>query len=265
MRRFDWRPLVVPLSIGGYINGIVWLVVGFTLYDWSFPGIDVYTVFTPAGQDFLVDQRPYGGLFFYGPPWAPIMGVFALGPDWLLHATIIVLDVVALWVIAGRSWIGVGYLLWFPLVMSEMAAGQLNILCAGAMVEAQRGRVWPLALMAWAKLWPALALPIRSWRSFLIAGLAIGAIALPWPHLFPDWIAALIGNCRTRRRRSCRSRSCCGCRSRWCSSPCSDRGAGRWARSWPARTCTGASSSWSSRRSRCGSSRTAAARQRGGG
>jgi hypothetical protein len=194
MRRPDWRPLVVPLSIGGYINGVVWLAVGFGVYGWQFPGIDVYTVFTPAGQDFLADQRPYGGLFFYGPPWAPIMGAFALGPEWLLHATIIVLDVVALWVIAGRSWIGVGYLLWFPLVMSEMAAGQLNILCAAAMVEAQRGRVWPLAVMSWAKLWPALALPIGRWRSFLLVVLAIGVVAVPWPHLFPDWIEALIGN-----------------------------------------------------------------------
>ncbi len=188
------RPLLVPLSIGGYINGIVWLVVGFTLYGWAFPGIDVAVVFRPVGEAFIADQHPYTGLFFYGPPWAPILGLFSLGPEGLFHATIIVLDVVALWVIAGRSWLAVGWLLWFPLVMSEMAAGQLNLLCAGAIVEAQRGRAWPLAVMAWAKLWPALALPLRSWRGFLIAALAFGAIALPWPYLFPDWINALLGN-----------------------------------------------------------------------
>lgn len=188
------EPLLVPLAIGGYLNGLLWLALGFGVHQWQFPGIDVWAVFYPAGEDFIATQRPYTGLFFYGPPWAPIFGIFSLAPKGLLHGAIIALDLVALWVIAGRSWKGLGLLFWFPLVMSEMASGQLNILCAGAIVEAQRGRVWPLALMSWAKLWPALALPLRSWRGFVIAGLAIGLIALPWPHLFPEWIGSLASN-----------------------------------------------------------------------
>lgn len=191
------RPLLVPLSIGGYLFCIAGLVQGFFFYHWAFPGIDLAVVFYPVGEAFLADQRPYTGLFFYGPPWAPIFGLFALAPYGLLHVAIIVLDVVGLWLIAGRSWIRLGYLAWFPLVMSELASGQLNILCAAAIVEAQRGRTWPLAVMSWAKLWPALALPLRSrrsWRSFAVAAVAFGAIALPWPYLFPDWIAALLGN-----------------------------------------------------------------------
>lgn len=190
----DLRPLRLPLSIGGYLNGIVWLVALFGIYRSAFPGIDVAVVFYPVGEAFLADQRPYTGLFFYGPPWAPIFALFALLPYGLLHVAIIVLDILALWVIAGRSWVRVGWLLWFPLVASEMAAGQLNILCAAAIVEAQRGRAWPLAVMAWAKIWPALALPFRSWRSFAISAVAFAVIALPWPYLFPDWIAALLGN-----------------------------------------------------------------------
>ena len=138
----------------------------------------------------------YGGLFFYGPPWAPVFALFAALPYGLLHVAIIALDFVALWVIAGRSWVRAGLLLWIPLVISEMASGQLNILCAGAIVEAQRGRVWPLAVLSWAKLWPALALPPRKWKPFLIAVVAFGLIALPWPYLFPDWIDALLGNIR---------------------------------------------------------------------
>ena len=188
------RPLLVPLAIGGYLNGLIWLAFGFGTQGWAFPGIDIAVVFYPVGEAFLETQRPYTGLFFYGPPWAPIMGLFAALPYGLLHAAIIVLDLVALWVIAGRSLTRMGLLFWFPLVMSEIASGQLNILCAGAIVEAQRGRVWPLAVMAWAKLWPALAVPLRSWRSFVLAGLAFGLLALPWPHLFPDWVTALLGN-----------------------------------------------------------------------
>ena len=46
------------------------------------------------------------------------------------------------------------------------------------------------------KLWPALALPPRKWKPFLIAVVAFGVIALPWPYLFPEWIAALLGNIR---------------------------------------------------------------------
>ena len=121
-------------------------------------------------------------------------GFFAALPYGLLHVVIVALDLVALWVIAGRSWIRAGLLFWFPLVISEVASGQLNILVAGAIVEAQRGRVWPLAIMSWAKLWPALALPPRRWRPFLIAVLAFALISLPWPYLYPEWVAALIGN-----------------------------------------------------------------------
>jgi hypothetical protein len=168
--------------------------VGFGTQGWAFPGIDVALVFYPVGEAFLETQRPYTGLFFYGPPWAPIFGLFAALPYGLLHVAIIALDVVALWVIAGRSWVRAGLLLWFPLVIGEFASGQLNILCAAAIVEAQRGRTWPLAIMSWAKLWPALALPLRHWRRFLVAGLAFGLLALPWPHLYVDWIQALLGN-----------------------------------------------------------------------
>ena len=197
VRRFSaeyFRPLLLPLGIGGYLNFLVWFAWGFGIDGWSFPGIDVWAVFYPAGNDFLANQQPYTGLFFYGPPWAVIFGVFAALPYGLLHVAIIALDFVALWIIAGRSWVRAGLLLWIPLVIGELASGQLNILCAGAIVEAQRGRVWPLAILTWAKVWPALALPPRRWKPFLIAVVAFGVIALPWPHLYVDWINALIAN-----------------------------------------------------------------------
>ena len=197
VRRFSaayFRPLIIALGIGGYLNAIVWYAWGFGVDGWSFPGIDLKFVFYPVGEAFLETQRPYTGLMFYGPPWAPIFGAFAALPYGLLHVVIIALDLVALWVIAGRSWIRAGLLFWFPLVVSEVASGQLNILVAGAIVEAQRGRVWPLAIMSWAKIWPALALPPRRWKPFLVAIAAFGLLALPWPYLYPDWVVALLGN-----------------------------------------------------------------------
>ena len=49
-----------------------------------------------------------------------------------------------------------GFILWFPLIPFEFAAGQLNLLIAAAIVVAQRGVTWPLAIVSFAKVWPAL-------------------------------------------------------------------------------------------------------------
>ena len=160
----------------------------------ALPGIDHPIVFEPAAVAMREVGNAYRSVLMYGPPWGVLFGAVGGGPTGVLHVLLIGLDFVALWSIAGRSWKRAGWLMWFPLVVTEMAAGQLNLLCAAAIVEAQRHTVWPLALMAWAKLWPALALPLRDWRAFALAALAFGVLALPWPNLFPSWIAALLGN-----------------------------------------------------------------------
>ena len=105
---------------------------------------------------------------------------------------ILALDAVALWTIAWGNWRRLGYILWIPLIPYELAAGQLNLLIAAAIVAAQHGIVWPLAAMTLAKVWPAVALPLRHWRRFLIALAAFALISLPWLHLWPEWIAALV-------------------------------------------------------------------------
>jgi hypothetical protein len=188
------RTLGVIASIGGYLFVGLGLAVGFLVWDWPFPGIDHQIVFEPAAIAMREVGNAYRSVLMYGPPWGVLFGAVGGGPSGALHVVLIGLDFVALWSIAGRSWKRAGWLMWFPLVVTEMAAGQLNLLCAAAIVEAQRHTVWPLALMAWAKLWPALALPLRDWRAFALAALAFGVLALPWPNLFPSWIAALLGN-----------------------------------------------------------------------
>jgi hypothetical protein len=184
----------VVASIGGYVFVGLGSAMGFVVWGWPFPGIDHQIVFEPAAVAMREIGNAYRSVLMYGPPWGVLFGAVGGGPSGVLHVVLIGLDLVALWSIAGRSWMRAGWLMWFPLVVTEMASGQLNLLCAAAIVEAQRHTVWPLALMAWAKLWPALALPLRDWRAFAVAALAFGAIALPWPNLFPSWIAALLGN-----------------------------------------------------------------------
>ena len=102
------------------------------------------------------------------------------------------LDLVALWTIAWGDWRRLGYLLWFPLVAFELAAGQVNLIIAAAIVAAQRGIVWPLAIVSFGKVWPALALPLRYWRPFLFALGLVALVTLPWLYLWPQWVAALL-------------------------------------------------------------------------
>ena len=107
--------------------------------------------------------------FRYGPPWAVVFAPLSLGGPALIHAFILVLDGIALLALARGSLLKVGFILWFPLIPFELAAGQLNLLIAAAIVVAQRGVAWPLAIVSFAKVWPALALRPADWRKFAIA------------------------------------------------------------------------------------------------
>ncbi len=179
-------------AIGGYACCIAFLVVGFSTGRWPFPGGDVAVFYAPAGDALRSGGEVYFPGFLYGPPWAiAFASVSWLGP-WAIHAIILVLDAVALWTIAWGNWRRLGYILWFPLIPFEIAAGQLNLLIAAAIVAAQRGIAWPLAAMSLAKVWPVIALRARDWRPFLISLALMSLITLPWLGLWPQWIAALI-------------------------------------------------------------------------
>ncbi len=180
------------LAVGGYGFAIALLVVGFANGQWPFPGGDVVVFYGPAGDALRNGGQVYFPGFLYGPPWAVAFGAVSwLGPG-IIHAIVLGLDVVALWVIAGGNLRRLGWILWFPLIPFELAAGQLNLLIAAAIVAAQRGTTWPLAAMSLAKVWPVVALPPRYWRSFLIATGLIALVSLPWIGLWPQWIDALV-------------------------------------------------------------------------
>jgi hypothetical protein len=193
---FDrWRPkdvLETGLAIGGYAWCLTLLVVGFRDGLWGFPGGDVVFFYAPAGDALRSGGQVYIPGVLYGPPWAVAFGALSwLGP-WAIHAVVLALDVVALWTIAWGNWRRLGYILWFPLVAFEIAAGQLNLLVAAALVAAQHGHVWPLAAMSLAKVWPAVGVRLRDLPRFLLWVAGFALISLPWLSLWPEWIAALV-------------------------------------------------------------------------
>ncbi len=179
-------------SLGGYAFTLVLLIEGVASGQWPFPGGDVVDFYAPAGDALRNGTQVYFPGFLYGPPWAVAFGAISwIGPA-AIHAVVLALDAVALWVIAGRDLRRLGYILWFPLISFELAAGQLNLLIAAAIVLAQRGRTWPLAAMTLAKVWPAVALHPKDWLPFVRAVALISLVSLPWLHLWPEWIAALV-------------------------------------------------------------------------
>jgi hypothetical protein len=184
--------LTTAAAIGGYACCVVFLIVGFSSPQWPFPGGDVADFYAPAGDALRLGGNVYFPGFLYGPPWVVAFAAVSwLGPG-AIHAIILVLDAIALWTIAWGNWRRLGYILWFPLIPFEIAAGQLNLLIAAAIVAAQYGIVWPLAAMSLAKVWPAVALPLRHWRRFLVALVLFSLVSLPWLPLWPQWVAALI-------------------------------------------------------------------------
>lgn len=175
---------------------IVW-VVGLQIGKFGL-SFDVTDIFLPAGRAFWEGANPYAsgvtpdGLpFLYAPPWASLFGLIApLGPG-LIHAALIVLELLSLRYIAG-SWISAGAFCWFLLVPWEIISGQLNLLAAAAITAAARGRPWPAAIMAMAKFSPALAVRASDWRPFFVALVAFAALSLPHLTAWLWWAQRLL-------------------------------------------------------------------------
>jgi hypothetical protein len=186
--------LLAALAVGGYAFAITLLVVGFANGQWPFPGGDVVDYYARSGDALRSGAPVYGGDpgFFYGPPWAVAFAALSWLGAAAIHAVVLALDVVALWIIGGHDWRRLGWILWVPLIPFDLAAGQLNLLVAAAIILAQRGTTWPLAAMSLAKVWPILALPPRYWRGFLLAATVFALVSLPWLSLWPGWIETLL-------------------------------------------------------------------------
>jgi hypothetical protein len=183
-------------SSGWAIAGLIW-IVGWGAGIFGLSG-DVVDIFLPAGRAMLAGSNPYAvgvtptdAPFLYAPPWATIYGLLAPAGPAAVHAVLIAAELLALRYIAG-SWIRAGAFCWFPLVPWEIAAGQMNLLAAAAIVAAIRGRPEAAAIMGMAKVSPVLAVHPRDWRPFLITAAIFAALSLPDPMAWVWWAQRLV-------------------------------------------------------------------------
>ncbi len=190
------RVALVCAGIGGWaFAGWLW-IVGTMWGQFRISG-DVSQIFLPAGQAFWAGGSPYdlaitpeGRPFLYAPPWAALFGILAPAGPVVVHALLTILELLALRYIAG-SWLRAGAFCWFLLVPWEIAAGQLNLLCAAAIVAAVRGRSRPAAIMGLAKISPVLGVHPRDWRPVLATVAVFALLSLPHLGLWIDWFGRL--------------------------------------------------------------------------
>lgn len=127
-----------------------------------------------------------GLAFLYSPVWAVLFAAISWLPGWLLQAAIMALDLAALRYAIG-SWIGVGLFAWYPMVWFEFSSGNIDILIAAAIVMAWRHTAAPLALVAFAKVSPVLALDPKRLREFVVVAIVLLAITIPWGGLWIEY------------------------------------------------------------------------------
>lgn len=180
------------ISAGGYAFFIVLTIVGVKSGQLGIPGGDIVITFDPAGDALRAGLNPYDippfdRSLFFAPPWAVIYASLSWLPPAALHVITIAASVAGLRYLA-RSWLGVGYCLWLPVIPFELASGNVNLIIAATIVAAFRSRAEWLALGVYAKFSPILVVRPLMARRFL-AGAAVGIlITLPWPWLWVSWI-----------------------------------------------------------------------------
>lgn len=146
-------------------------------------GADVYTGLV---AEFLV--------FVYAPPVAVLAGPWSLLPVEVLIVVLLAAQVVGFRWVAG-SWMAVGLLCWLPIVPRALVTGNVDFVMAAAIyagARGLRGSGWAASLFAFMKFSPALA--VRRWREFVVATIVLVAITLPWPSLWPAWVATIIAS-----------------------------------------------------------------------
>jgi hypothetical protein len=157
-----------------------------------------------AGVHFREGAPVYTGLvgtylaIVYSPPWVLIYAPLSLLPLQVLTAVQFVAQILALRYVMG-SWRAVGLVAWLPIVPRELVTGNVDLLMAATIYAAVRGVRFSgvaVAVFAFAKFVPVLALARspREWRSFALASLVLVAVTLPWAHLWPEWVAIMIGS-----------------------------------------------------------------------
>jgi len=176
---------LIALALAGILDG-----------QWPIPGGDVAN-FLAAGERLRAGGAVYvggwdlPGTVYYSPPIAVLFAAASFLPGWLVWILLVAVDVAGLRYLAG-SWTRVGWLALCPVTVFQLVSGNPNFAIVAAILAADRGHVWALALSALAKVGPAVALPIRRWRSFGIVMLVALIVTVPWLDLWPSWIRFLL-------------------------------------------------------------------------
>jgi hypothetical protein len=196
------RPITtIGLSLGGYVFFILIVIGGIQAGNFVDPlGGDIATIFRPAGDAFRAGQPVYAWKelpFFYSPPVVIVFAAISWLPSAVLFGALVLADFAALRYMA-RSWLRLGYFMWFPLLPFEFAIGNFNIVMAGVLVAAVRANRTALpALLTFAKISPVLAVNPARWRSLLLWTLLLLALTLPWLWLWPQWFDQLVRGWQT--------------------------------------------------------------------
>jgi hypothetical protein len=190
MSRRDWL-LWLPAIIGFAVLVVVWATL-----PSEFLGDDL-AAYVGAGEAFRLGEPLYfgrvteQGVFLYGPIWAILFAPLSLLPTLPVHLAIAALDLLCLRYLV-RSWRAVGWLMLLPVVPFSITSGNIDLLIAASIVLAWRTTSGPLAVLASAKLAPALALPLARWREAAAITALMLVLTLPWAHLWVEWLAFLM-------------------------------------------------------------------------
>ena len=148
-----------------------------------------------GAQVYRIDTNGYLN-FIYGPPWAILWAPISLLPLDLVCGLLFGLQILALRYIAG-SWRAAGLLCWLPIVPREFVTGNVDFLMGAAILAGIRGRGWPAALFAFAKITPAFVFLRASRRQLVeavVVGIALFAITIPWLQFWPQWLAVMLAS-----------------------------------------------------------------------
>jgi hypothetical protein len=167
-----------------------------TLSGWDV-GSDLRMIYDRAGDALreggqVYWRDPVWNNYYYAPPLAVLFATVSWLPLPVLHALIVVADLVCARIITGAWWSAFALGAW-PIVPLEVGGGNINLMIGAAIVLSVRGGpVWPLALGSFAKLAPVLALHPRDWRRFAVAVVVLLATTLPWAGLWIEWVRLLV-------------------------------------------------------------------------
>lgn len=186
--------VAIPWRVALSVGGLAWFCIqAWLLRDkWVIPGGDVQN-YMDAGTALRNGVSPYnyGEVavpWLYGPPWVLVFAALSVFPYWFGYLAVFAAQVTALRYMA-RSWLGVGYLLWLPLMPFELLGGQIFLIVAAAIVAAIRNQPWLVVIATFAKISPILA--AREWRRYIVPVVVIVGLTLPWAWLWPEWFDTL--------------------------------------------------------------------------